>query len=197
MNNYEYIIASLPVLHRDWKFSENEDAGFYIDFIKEQCSVKDNKAIDILLSGLEEKNLVQDFYLRCKNEKNKFLNEYFTFDLQVRNAKAEYINKRLNRNSEQDVISIETDRHGSEIAKIFETEDLLEREKAIDELMWRKIDEITIFSYFDLAFILGFIAKLHIIDRWNKLDSNTGKVMFKKLAADIRSTFRTIEYNPE
>ena len=36
--------------------------------------------------------------------------------------------------------------------------------------------------------ILGFTAKLKIIDRWNKLDPETGRELFRKLVDEIRKT---------
>ena len=42
---------------------------------------------------------------------------------------------------------------------------------------------------FDIEAILGFIAKLKIIDRWDKLDPETGRELFRKLVEEIRSTY--------
>ena len=78
---------------------------------------------------------------------------------------------------------------------ILNTGDILSRERGIDDLMWEKINSLTIFNYFDIDAILGFITKLNIVARWYKLDEQTGREMFKKLVDEVRGTFNGVEYN--
>lgn len=72
---------------------------------------------------------------------------------------------------------------------VLENGDILRRERGLDDLMWKRIDEITVMDVFDIEAILGFIAKLKIIDRWDKLDPETGREFFRKLVEEIRSTY--------
>jgi len=194
MDNYEYIISSLPLLEMD--SSLNTEA--VIEEIREQCSAKDNSVISSLLKGFDEKQLDRNFYLSCLESENRFIREYFLFDLNVRNAKVRTINKALNRPMDLDVISITDEDYEfeelSQLESILEGKDILVKEKALDQLMWRKIDELTTFNYFDLDAILGFITKLHITDRWFKLDENTGRELFRKLVEEIRGTFKGAEH---
>ena len=71
----------------------------------------------------------------------------------------------------------------------------LDRERGLDELRWRKIDEITLMDYFDIEVILGFVCKLKIIDRWLQLDPDSGRALFRKLVEDIRSTYDNKKQN--
>ena len=73
--------------------------------------------------------------------------------------------------------------------------DLLKRERSLDSLVWDKIGELTLFSYFDLDSVLGYIAKLHIIDRWTSLDVETGREMFFNLIDEVRGTFKGVKDN--
>jgi hypothetical protein len=73
--------------------------------------------------------------------------------------------------------------------------DILSRERGIDDLMWEKIDALTLFNYFDIDVILAFITKLNIVARWFKLDELTGREMFKRLVDEVRGTFKGVEYN--
>ena len=50
MNNYEYIVASLPDITTGWKFGEKGPED-YLEDIVSLCSEKDNELIDFLLSG--------------------------------------------------------------------------------------------------------------------------------------------------
>ena len=73
--------------------------------------------------------------------------------------------------------------------------DILARERGMDDLVWDKICSLTTFSYFDLDAILGFMAKLNIVARWYRLDEQTGRDMFRRLVEEVRGTFKGVEYN--
>ena len=64
----------------------------------------------------------------------------------------------------------------SHAIKIIETENLMEREKKIDLLKWKKAEEMTFFNYFSIEAILSFIIRLMIIERWALLKSEKDKV---------------------
>ena len=199
MKNYEYIIASLPALSQDWKFPQDRNFQSYIEEIKSLADASDKKAIDALLGGYVDENLNEEFYKKMLRSKDRFLKEYFAFDLQVRNGKARFLNKAFGRKDDQDTIKLDTGIEFTEAPKLeaaLAQTDLLGREKALDDLMWGKISEITTFDYFDIDAVLAFIAKLHIIDRWLSLDEKTGREMFQKLVSEVRGTFKGVEYDP-
>lgn len=190
MNNYYYIIAGLPELSRDWTAGE-KDADAIIGEIKGQCSARDRAVIEFLEKGYAAEELSPDFYGESLKHKVRFIREWFGFDLDVRNAKVKYLNKALGREASKDVISIpgrETEGN-PELERILSDNDILARERGIDDLYWAKADSLTVFHYFDLTVILGFIARLKIIDRWLKLDEKTGREMFKKLVDEVMETF--------
>ena len=198
MNNYEYIIASLPAISTDWKFTDNTPED-YLEEIKSQCSKADCEVIDFLREGLADENLDRDFYLRAFAHKNRFIRDYFLFDLNVRNAKVRYLNTALSREKGKDVMDLPEGEfeQAQALETIFAGNDILARERALDDLVWDKISELTIFNYFDINAILGFIAKLHIVARWYKLDERTGRERFRKLVDEVRGTFKGVNYSPE
>ena len=198
MNNYEYIIASLPAISTDWKFTDNTPED-YLEEIKSQCSKADCKVIDFLREGLADENLDRDFYLRAFAHKNRFIRDYFLFDMNVRNAKVRYLNTALSREKGKDVMDLPEGEfeQAQALETIFAGNDILARERALDDLVWDKISELTIFNYFDINAILGFIAKLHIVARWYKLDERTGRERFRKLVDEVRGTFKGVNYSPE
>ena len=207
MNNYEYIVASLPDITTGWKFGEKGPQD-YIEEIVSLCSEKDNELIDFLLSGYMDENLNAEFYGKALTHKDRFISEYFRFDLNVRNAKVKYLNKALDRPAEQDVLAFSEDapeavlnaaeaefEEAGELETILNAGDILSRERGIDDLMWEKISNLTTFNYFDIDAILGFITKLNIVARWYKLDEQTGREIFKRLVDEVRGTFKGVEYN--
>ena len=207
MNNYEYIIASLPDITTGWKFGEKGPHD-YIEEIISSCTEKDRKLIEFLMSGYLDENLNPEFYLKALTHKDKFIREYFRFDLNVRNAKVKYLNKALGRPADKDVLSFpegtpeqvmefisEEFEEAAALDNVLGAGDILSRERGLDDLMWAKIDNLTLFNYFDIDVILGFLAKLNIVARWFKLDEQTGREMFKRLVDEVRGTFKGVEYN--
>ncbi len=191
MNNYEYIIAGLPDISPDWRGADSATVSALLDEIREQCSVRDNKLIATLLDGYEDEKLNVEFYQNALQLKDKFLSGYFRFDLQVRNAKVRYLNKALGRPADTDIfLDLQEDfDEAQRLDSVLNTDDILQRERGLDDLMWGKIDELVSFHYFDIDAILGFIAKLHIVSRWLKLDPESGKEMFARLVNEVKGSF--------
>lgn len=201
MNNYEYIVASLPVITSD--FRGDLDYNGVIGEIRSQLSKKDEEILDILMDGFDPEKLDRDFYLKALASKDAFIREYFSYDLDVRNTRVEFLNKALNRPEGLDILALDEEEEPREfegwkqVMSVLESSDILARERGLDYLMWEKIDEIVGLQVFTLDAILGFAAKLQIIARWLKLDPQTGRELFKKLVDEIRNNKNTIdnEYN--
>lgn len=200
MNNYHYIVAGLPVLSHDWNPGEDTPESIRAEIL-EQCSEKDRKTIGMLEKGFVDENLTEDFYRQALASRNRFVRDYFRFDLNVRNAKVRYLNEALGRDPKKDVIVLGEDDSQDEFEEVSKLDavlhgkDILERERGIDDLMWDKIDEMTTYDYFDIEAILGFLAKLHIVERWYILDEKTGREMFRKLVDEVRGTFKGVRFD--
>lgn len=193
MNNYEYIIASLPELQRD---TDQCDIEALTAGIREQLSGKDNALVDKLLGGWDDERLDEEFYRDALSSGNRFIRGYFSFDLSVRNAKVAWLNKTLGRPEGMDMIIIpQQDDEGfdraAELASVLEGTDILAKERGLDDLMWDEADRLTQMDVFDIELILAFIVKLQIIGRWLKLDPRSGRELFRKLVEEIKNT-RTI-----
>lgn len=191
MGNFEYLIAGLPDISLDWKGQEGKSWESLLAEIRQNCSEKDNRLIDILVDGYNDDMLDSGFYRKALAGKDSFLREYFRFDLHVRNAKVRYLNRALGRAAETDIF-MEAPGEFAEAQRleaVLNGSDLIARERGIDELMWNKITELTVFNYFDIDAVLGFIARLHIVYRWLKLDAETGRQMFARLVSEIRGSY--------
>ena len=202
MNNYHYIIAGLPELSMD-SATGGRDTGALLAGIKEQCSPSDLEVISFLEKGYVAENLTADFYRKAIGSRNGFLRKWFAFDLNVRNAKVRYLNAALGREKSKDVIILDEEDplaqeedfgEAAKIASVLSSDDIIARERGIDGLYWEKAEELTLFHYFDLTCILGFIVRLKIIDRWLVLDEETGREMFRKLVNEVRGTFGGVRY---
>ena len=197
MSNYEYIIASLPDFTPE-KGPAAQTPEEITGFVRSQLEERDLALLDTLEDGWKDDKLDKDFYEGVLAGKNRFLREYFSFDLAVRNAKVRHLNKALGRPAGTDIF-LEPEEADAELEatldKIYEDPDILGKERAVDRLVWEKIDDITTFDYFDIDAILGFLAKLHITSRWMVLDEETGRSLFRTLVQEVKGTFKGVNYN--
>ncbi len=212
MSNFEYIISSLPYLTQDYKYDQGE--GFYtvLEQIKENLGEKDAETLDFLLDGYDAKKLDADFYAKALKSSNRFIREYFRFDLNLRNAKVRYLNRTLGRAEEQDVLTGKGDEFeegldidgyrftGGEfeeeqkVQSALESASLLDRERSLDNICWEKVNNLETFHYFDITAVLAYVAKLHIVDRWLALDEEKGRELFHKLVQEVKGTFKGVNY---
>ena len=211
MSNYEYIIASLPFLTADFKYAEGEGFQTVISEIKRDLDDRDDALVDFLLRGFDDQSLTADFYAEALKHRNRFLREYFRFDLNLRNAKVRYLNAQLGRAAETDVLTgedpdaqdVDIDGFrfsGGEFEEELKVEDVLSgsdlvtREKGLDDILWDKVDALSTFHYFDVEAVLAYIAKLHIVNRWLALDEAEGRERFHRLVKEVRGTFKGVNY---
>ncbi|MBO4625104.1 MAG: DUF2764 family protein [Bacteroidales bacterium] len=212
MSNFEYIISSLPFLTTDYKYEDGQGFFTVLEEIKENLGEKDLESLDFLLDGFDPKKLGADYYALALKSPIKFIREYFRFDLNLRNAKVRYLNHVLGRPEDQDVLTgkgkedeedLDIDGYrftGGEfeeklkVQAALESASLLDREKALDDVTWEKIDSLETFHYFDLTAVLAYVAKLHIVDRWLALDEEKGRELFHKLVKEVKGTFKGVNY---
>lgn len=194
MNNYVYIVASLPEIAVNY-----EGTSFDYAAVKEQIvellSEDDQKLVELLEEGFDENTLGAEFYAKAAESKNRFIREYFDFDGRLRNMKVAYLAKRLNKQGEQYLVDMpEADfEEESQIKDILENADFVLREQKMDELKWEKASDIARMDYFNMNAILAFLVKAKTVQRWAELDKAKGEEMFRKLMKEVRGTFEGIK----
>ena len=199
MSNFEYIISSLPYLTMDFKYAGQAGFNSVISDIKRDLDEKDQGLVEFLLKGFSDKELNADFYAAALRHRNRFLREYFRFDLNLRNAKVRYLNAQLGREPDMDVMTGEDPEAEDVDIDGFrftggEFEEALKVDN-IHDLLWDKIDGLSTFHYFDIEAVLAYIAKLHIVTRWLNLDEEVGRDVFRRLLKDVRGTYKGVKYS--
>lgn len=204
MNNYHYIIAGLPQItmgadNKGFTYKEVRDEIYNL------CSEKDRKVIDWFEAGLNADNLGYHFYKAVLKHPNTFLCEWYNLDLQLRNMKVESFaknqdGKKASGAIEKYKVGIEgkAEKDPSETAllkKIFDNRNILEKELELDRYKWSKINDFTLYNYFDMNVIIAYLAKASIVERWRILDPVKGKEMFKLLVDEVRGTFKGLNFN--
>ncbi len=177
---------------------DSKEHAYILGFMNSVESIKkeDNK----VSRSQAEELLLSKFYAEMMQHKNDFIQEYFNFDFQLRNILLA-INKRkfnidkirfLESNENEIVRKLKTSTandfnlsqeidYMQVLIAAFEKEDIVYREKFIDQLRWNKIDQINTFSYFKVDTLLGYLIKLMMVERWIALEKNQGNEAFKKI----------------
>ena len=202
MKNYHYIIAGLP----DIFFNGDNKTILYEPFreaIYENCDNKDKKLIEWFEFGCNEDNLNSHFYNASFKGKNTFIRAYYTLDLEIRNKKVDFISKAQN-DKEMEKYQINPIHYNplylsqdddDTLNQIFGNENILEKEKMLDKFKWEFISSFSPYGEFNMNRILEFLAKVKLIDRWNKLDKRTGEELFKKFVDEIQGTYKVKDIN--
>ena len=199
MGNYHYIIAGLPelVLNADNK-------GFSYDSIRESVyyssDEKDRRLIEWFDFGTNEENLNAHFYRAAMKCKNRFIRLWFALDLEIRNRKVDFVAKKLGKEENSYKIQVKNnvdlglgEEQLNTLQTIFENRNILEKEQLLDKFKWDYITGMNEYGEFNMDVILAFLAKGKLIDRWNKLDKETGEQMFRMLVDEVRGTFKGVE----
>ena len=199
MGNYHYIIAGLPelVLNADNK-------GFSYDSIRESVyyssDEKDRRLIEWFDFGTNEENLNAHFYRAAMKCKNRFIKLWFALDLEIRNRKVDFVAKKLGKEENSYKIQVKNnvdlgldEEQLNTLQTIFENRNILEKEQLLDKFKWDYITGMNEYGEFNMDVILAFLAKGKLIDRWNKLDKETGEQMFRMLVDEVRGTFKGVE----
>lgn len=196
--NYTYIIASIPALDPSFKPSEGSVKSS-VEWIVSQLDGKDAETAAFLMDGFSTDKLDKSFYEKAFKSHIPFIKNYFGADLRLRNAKVRFLNNRLGRPADTDIIEIENAPQADDsnrINAIFTGDDLLARERAIDDFLWTTADELTLFKWFKFENVLAIIVKLMIIERWLALDEHKGRELLSwHLILKIRGTYGKIEFN--
>ena len=164
-------------------------------------------------SNLSSENELQSLYYEYVLQvKNDFLEQWFKFDRDMKNILTAVNCHKYDYDIEKQLIPVKHENEVYEtliksspkadlfadevpyvdkILQIAESEmDISEKEKALDNIKWKFLDEHTFFNYFTIEKILSFVIKLKIVERWIELDNETGKALFTRLINDIKMSYK-------
>lgn len=167
---------------------------------------------EVPLTGVDLENRLTSLYfeygMQCSNA---FATSWFEFNLTVNNVLLALIARRyklevaesivgntpiteaLSTSSARDFgISSELT-FFDELVKISEIDDLLEREKKIDQMKWGWIEEATFFNYFSVERLFAFLLQIEMIERWLSLDKNKGRELFRNIVDILKDEVRIPE----
>ena len=154
---------------------------------------------------LWEDNLALRYYAYAMKCGNKFISEWFDFNLNVNNILVAVLARKYKLNIEACVLgdgevaeAIRTSGardfgltgvldYLEMVIRISENDKLQERERMLDDMRWNWLDDNSVFDYFTVERLFVFLQKLDIIERWAVLDAEKGMQRYKELIDELKS----------
>lgn len=152
-----------------------------------------------------EDRLAQLYYAEAVQSNNQFVADWFRFNQTIRNVMAVYTCRRLGWNVEQFVVGeghieeqLRTSRakdfdlgeelpYIAQVVQIAEEQDITRRERLIDLLKWRWLEDETFVKVFGIESVLSYYIRLGIVERWLKLDETEGEQRFRSIVMDLKA----------
>lgn len=164
-------------------------------------------------SNLYYENYLQSLYYQyVLKVDNDFLKQWFAFDRNVKNIITAINCRKYNYDIENQLIAIQNDNeiyqilqnktinpelikdlvpYGDEIIQLMESDkDISNKEKSIDFIKWKFLDDLTVFNYFTIEKILSYIIKLEMTERWYYMNTEEGKEVYKKLIDNMAESYK-------
>jgi hypothetical protein len=170
------------------------------------------KTEEPIIHGMSYENqLTSVFYNYVQYTSNEFLRDWFFFDRNLNNVYTALICRKYDIPYENQIIGsdeiaeairkshardfgIATEfSYLEDVFNIIKNENLQEREKALDTIRWKYLDDATFFEYFTIDRLLAFTIKLAMVERWLVIDKEYGTRMFEELLGELKSSYKLPE----
>jgi hypothetical protein len=191
-----------PAFYTREDFLENlKDTDEFFPFLSTYfCNKKLGKRDYPELQEIDE--LFALFYENLETlSKNRFITDYFRFELDLRNTLT-FLNMKKNNMDFKEYLVPFGDSY-ERLSKTMNVEnslpdievlvesvnegDIIATELTVDNVRWKWLDNEVGNDYFSLKFIIAYAIKLTSVERWHKLTDISGKNMLDKLIDKIKS----------
>ena len=150
-----------------------------------------------------ENLLASAYYAYAMKSKNPFIASWFEFNLNINNILAAFAARKYKMNvaevivGDTDVCEMlrtsnardfglsETLDYFEPLQRLVETDDLVEREKKVDQLKWKWLEDASFFHYFTVERLFVFLLQLEMIERWVLLDKEKGSELFRQMIQNL------------
>lgn len=151
-----------------------------------------------------EDRLAARYYAYAMRCKNRFVADWFALNLNINNILTAYtcrkhgldkslyivgdnaVAEALRSSNARDFGLGDAVDYLPELQRLAEEPDLLAREKRMDLLKWRWLDEQTFFKPFDIESLFAYLLKLEMLERWATLDRAEGEKRFRSIVGAMK-----------
>lgn len=198
---YEEVVESV----REKNFNARRYPSFFATFVSDYALNKDKKGY------FPEDAILLEYYKYALKCPALMMRQWFEMNLNVTNILtaliarkydwnvADYIQgdnevcQMIRQSSARDFgLGLELD-YVAELMKIVECEDPVEKEKRIDAFKWMWLEEKTFMDIFSIEAVFAYMCKLEMLERWEKLDVETGRETFRQIIENLRGEARVPE----
>ena len=153
-----------------------------------------------------ERAIFEAYYADLAASKSEFLRDWGQFDRTLRNIAAAVAAREAGRAIKDVVIGDgevveqlvrssaadfglrgELQYIDSVIAAVSDERNIVEKERKIDAIRWAEAEDIVVFDFFNINFILSYLVKVNIVARWNMLSPEVGRRMLERLMQELDS----------
>ena len=164
----------------------------------------EDRDTDIVLTESFEHALFEAYYGDLAASKSAFLKGWGEFDRNLRNIAAAVaareagravkdvlvgggeIVEQLSRSSAADFgLRGELPYIDAVIAAVSDEKNIVEKERKIDAIRWSEAEEIAVFDFFNIDYILSYLVKVNIVARWTLLSPEVGRQMLNRLIKEL------------
>lgn len=156
----------------------------------------------------EENVLSWMYYDYMMQSRNRLVREYAEFVMNVRNLVAALNARKYGREVTREVIgdndfaqALRTSNAKDfglaqdyefvdRVISLMNNDDLVVRERGLDMLIWDFLDEAVTFEYFSVERVMAYLLQLLIVERWSKMDSESGRKVFREMVERLRKSFQ-------
>ena len=153
---------------------------------------------------LYEDRLAALYYAYAMESRNQFVSSWFGFNLTLNNILVALTARKfkldiaplivgdtevceaLRTSNARDFGLGDTVDYLPDLQRIAEEPDLMAREKKVDLLKWKWLDDNTFFKTFDIESVFAYLLKLEMIERWVTLDKVTGEKTFREIVGAMK-----------
>ena len=173
--------------------------------VKNYVEVEDEERDeDVVLTDSFEHALFDAYYAMLATSKSHFLRGWGEFDRNLRNIAAAVaareagrsvkdvtvgggeIAEQLSRSSAADFgLRGELPYIDAVIAAVSDEKNIVEKERKIDAIRWSEAEEIAVFDFFNVDYILSYLVKVNIVARWALLSPEVGRQMLNRLIKEL------------
>ena len=172
--------------------------------VRAYASPEGEDAEDMDLTQPFAKALMTAYYKVCAASGSRLLREWSTTDRTIRNIVAATLARRqgiaiegvvvgedsvtesLSRSSAADFgLRAELPFVEQLVAAVADEQNMVEKERKIDNIRWAELSELSTFDYFDLNAVIAYLIKVNMVARWAALDAKVGREMFERLVSEL------------
>lgn len=182
-----------------------EEPSKAVSYIKEYVEEYHSEEFD---QEVNKKRLTILYYQFLLDNKNDFVKSWFELELNIKNIFTALNSKKYGLEIEKEIINVNSVSEAltksssrdfgltgelnyiDQLVSIYESDDLMKREKAVDILKWDWLDDNTFFNYFTIEKLISYYIKLTLIERWIKLDPKTGKELFDRFMKELEKGYQ-------